>query len=60
MTIFFYVLVFFFGVGLGLFVSGADDKHEECEERFERMRATLRSQIDAREAEIQRLIKGQP
>ena len=50
---------FILGVILGLFVRGTDDRHEECEERFEHMRSKLCAEIDAREAEVQRLVKGQ-
>jgi uncharacterized membrane-anchored protein YhcB (DUF1043 family) len=59
----FAIIAFIVGIILGVFVCsfirGADDKHEECEERYETLRARLCAEVDAREAEIQRLVKGQ-
>lgn len=58
-----YIIVsgaFVAGFIVALCLRGSDDVHEECVERFERMRANLNTQINARDAEIQRLVQGQP
>ena len=52
--------IFIGGLLVGFVIRGADDHHEECDKRYETMRVKLCAEIDAREAEIQRLVQGQP
>ena len=52
-------VAFALGFIAGLALRHRDSEHHECQERYDRMRKTLSTQINERDAQIDQLLKGE-